>query len=154
MVSQLVVGGVCPGEGHGDEQARLQEQAEPASERQRREVLQEKWQEYHGVVTDYIQEELELLDVTDEDNMATLPGLARMCVERFQAEQALRELQVQEDKELQEEFFITRTVGNQEVQSELEMWRPATGDPEGVELFGAGVPGGEADKQRRAEEVG
>ena len=125
MLSQLVVGGVCPGEGHGEEKERSQQQIKPASEQQQREVLQERWQEYHGVLTDYIQEELELLDITDEDNMVTLPGLAKMCVERFQAEQTLRELQVQEDKELQEEFLVTRTVGNEEVQSELEMWRPA-----------------------------
>ena len=124
MISQLVVGGVCPGEGHGEE-VRSQQLEKPASERQQREVLQKKWQEYHGVVTDYIQEELELLDITDEDNRVTLPELAKMCVERFHAEQALRELQVQEDKELHEEFLVTRTVGSQEVQSELEMWRPA-----------------------------
>ena len=108
-----------------EEKERSQQQIKPASEQQQREVLQEKWQEYHGVLTDYIQEELELLDITDEDNMVTLPGLAKMCVERFRAEQALRELQVQEDKELQEEFLVTRPLGNQEVQSELEMWRPA-----------------------------
>lgn len=125
MVSQLVVGGVCPGAGHGEEKGRSQQQIKPASAQQQREVLQERWQEYRGVLTDNIQEELELLDITDEDNMVTLPGLAKMRVERFQAEQALRELQVQEDKELHEEFLVTRTVGNQEVQSELEMWRPA-----------------------------
>ena len=87
--------------------------------------LQDQWQEFHGVVTDYIKEELELLDITDEMATASLPGLATMCVERFNAEQALRELQVQEDKDLQEEFLVTRTVGNQEVQSELDLWKPA-----------------------------
>ena len=87
--------------------------------------LRDQWQEFHGVVTDYIKEELELLDITDEMATASLPGLATMCVERFNAEQALRELQVQEDKDLQEEFLVTRTVGNQEVQSELDLWKPA-----------------------------
>ena len=87
--------------------------------------LRDQWQEFHGVVTDYIKEELELLDITDEMATASLPGLATMCMERFNAEQALRELQVQEDKDLQEEFLVTRTVGNQEVQSELDLWKPA-----------------------------
>ena len=77
------------------------------------------------MVTGYIKEELELLDITDEMATASLPGLATMCMERFNAEEALRELQVQEDKDLQEEFLVTRTVGNQEVQSELDLWRPA-----------------------------
>ena len=107
---------MCPGGGHGEE-GRSQQLIKPASEQQQRKELQERRQACHGVLTDYIQEELELLDITDEDNVVTLPGLAKMCVERFQAEQALRELQVQEDKELQEEFLVTRTVGNQEVQS-------------------------------------
>ena len=72
-----------------------------------------------------IKEELELLDITDEMATASLPGLATMCIERFNAEQALRELQVQEDKDMQEEFLVTLTVGNQEVQSELDLWKPA-----------------------------
>ena len=38
--------------------------------------LREQWQEFHEVVTDYIKEELELLDITDEMATASLPGLA------------------------------------------------------------------------------
>ena len=79
----------------------------------------------HGHLTDYIQEELKALDVTDPTSTSVMPVLLKMCEERHEVEEALEQAHRSHEKEIQEEFLVTRTVGTAEVQRELEMWRPA-----------------------------
>lgn len=79
----------------------------------------------HGHLTDYIEDEMRLLDVTNPTTAAVLPVLTKMCEERYETEEALEQEHRGLEKEEQEEFLVTRTVGSTEVQQELELWRPA-----------------------------
>ena len=88
--------------------------------------VMERWEEYHRNITEYIQEEMQKVDVTSEEGGAyTMKVLAQMCTERFQAEEQMREVRARENEEAQqlEEFLTTRTVPAAEVYGELEMWR-------------------------------
>lgn len=79
----------------------------------------------HEHLTDYIEDEMRLLDVTNPTTAAVLPVLTKMCEERYETEEALEQEHRGLEKEEQEEFLVTRTVGSTEVQQELELWRPA-----------------------------
>ena len=86
--------------------------------------VMERWEEYHRNITEYIQEEMQMVDVTSEEGGAyTMKVLAQVCTERFQVEEQMREMRAQENEEAQqlEEFLTTRTVPAAEVYGELEL---------------------------------
>ena len=87
--------------------------------------VMERWEEYHQNITEYIQEEVQKVDVTSEERGAYTMKVAQMCTERFQVEEQMREMRAQENAEAQqaEEFLTTRTVPAVEVYGELELWR-------------------------------
>ena len=86
--------------------------------------------------------------MTDPTTAAVLPVLTKMCEERYETEEALEQEHRGLEREEQEEFLVTRTVGSTEVQQELELWRPAI-----EKVFDPRDSSGEADYSRRVEKT-
>ena len=77
----------------------------------------------------YIQEEYEKLDATTEEQVLWIGALTNAVQLKAMVECQLRSLQQQEEQQMldkvDQEFLVTKTVGNAEVWSNLEAWQPS-----------------------------
>ena len=73
----------------------------------------------HGHLTDYIEDEMRLLDVTDPTTASVLPVLTKMCEERYEAEEALEHEHRGLEKEEQESSW---SQGQLEAQKFSRSW--------------------------------
>eukprot|EP00438_Fugacium_kawagutii_P028376 Skav221620 [mRNA] locus=scaffold2664:42350:47284:- [translate_table: standard] len=114
----------------------------------------------HRNVTGYLQEEMAKLDATDEVQAGWLPALTAAFQEKTSLEAQLKHLhdvQVAEQNQIiEEQFLVTRTIGNQEVYDNLEDWKEAITNEyrQLVEVKKAAEPVSQAELQRRAEQGG
>ena len=78
----------------------------------------------HCNVTEYIKEEMNLVDATSTDQTLWIPTLNQAMLNRVTLENqlcAMNEATALEDK-VAEEFLVTKTIGNKEVWETLPMW--------------------------------
>ena len=81
----------------------------------------------HCNVTDYIREEMMLVDATSLDQTLWMPTLNQAMVNRVALEDqlcALEEVTAVENK-VAEEFLVTKTISNKEVWDALSSWEPS-----------------------------
>ena len=81
----------------------------------------EKWRQH---ATQWVKEELEILDAEGEDQEMWL-GVLREGLQRSHIEAALSRMQVEGAAKAEEEWLVTKTVSMGEVRSELEEWKVA-----------------------------
>ena len=72
-------------------------------------------------VTEYLREEMCRVDGTDEDQALWLPTVTEAIYLRVALEEQMLDIVAHHDQE-QQEFLVTRTVGNQEVWNHLHDW--------------------------------
>ena len=77
-------------------------------------------EQLHGNLTTWVAEEMEILDGVSEGQEWWLPVVRQGVREKNELEVKLR--QVEEVDRLEEEWWVTKTVGMQEVRSELQEW--------------------------------
>ena len=85
-------------------------------------LMEEKMLEYHSNIATWMAEEMELLDGVGEGQEWWLPVVREGVREKNELEMKLRQLKVNETDHLEEEWWVTKTVGMQEVRSELQEW--------------------------------
>ena len=79
----------------------------------------------HQHVTQWVKEELEILDAEGEDQEMWLGVLREGLQRRNHIEAALNRMQVEGAAKAEEEWLVTKTVSMGEVRSELEEWKVA-----------------------------
>ena len=80
-------------------------------------------------LSEYVIQEMEQVDASSEDQAWWFPTLADAVLKKIQAEEELLQIQRHEEHQLQQalenEFLVTKTIGQQEVWSDLEAWTPS-----------------------------
>ena len=83
----------------------------------------------HANVVDYIRDEMNHLDATSEDQALWIGNITEAIGLRMMLEDQLQGIQQQTAREnlnkLDQEFLVTRTIGNAEVWANLEEWKPS-----------------------------
>ena len=83
----------------------------------------------HANVVDYIRDEMNHLDAASEDQALWIGNITEAIGLRMMLEDQLQEIQQQTAREgqnkLDQEFLVTRTIGNAEVWANLEDWKPS-----------------------------
>ena len=78
-----------------------------------------------STATQWVKDELEILDAGAEDQEMWLGVLREGLQRRNHIETALNRMQVEGAAKAEEEWLVTKTVGMNEVRAELESWRGA-----------------------------
>ena len=86
------------------------------------------YESLHNNLSEYILEEMEKLDIGDATAQAILPVVTEVIQAKNGLELKLRRLAAEEEKEVQEQFLMTKVVGIEEVMSEIREWIPALKD--------------------------
>ena len=80
-------------------------------------------------LADYVSEELGHVDISNPDQGCCMDVLARAVVQKIEAEDILlqhhHDGEVLHQKELEEEFLVTKTVSSREVMEDFENWIPS-----------------------------
>ena len=81
----------------------------------------------HCNVTEYIKEELQLVDATSLDQTLWMPTLTQAMIHRVALEDQLLDMAdiAPVDEKVTEEFLVTKTISNKEVWDNLEDWEPS-----------------------------
>ena len=80
----------------------------------------------HHWVSKILSEECRLIDDLDVEQMASIPTLAMLANQKFDLEQQLRSMAVQQQKEFEEEnVLVTKTVSSDKVYKEWPEWTDA-----------------------------
>jgi hypothetical protein len=81
----------------------------------------------HCNMADYVIEELGRVDGTSPEQTWNFPAINQVLLRRVEIEEQLRHLdeQVRDEaqKQMTNEFFVTKTIGNKEVRDNLEDWK-------------------------------
>ena len=85
-----------------------------------RKIEEQAWRNIHAEVTDYINQELNALDVVEATT--DLPMVAAVVGLKHKIEEDLMQLQRDQAQE-EEEWYATQTVSNQEVIQDWELWK-------------------------------
>ena len=83
------------------------------------------FENWHKHATQWVKEELEILDAGEEDQEMWLGVRREGLQRRNHIEAALNRMQVESAAQAEEEWLVTKTVAMSEVRSELEEWRGA-----------------------------
>ena len=77
----------------------------------------------------YIGEEMQLVDVTNQDQGCYMEVLTEAIIQKLEAEETLlradHDDRMIDQKEMEEEFLVTKTVSTKEVMEDFENWAPA-----------------------------
>ena len=84
------------------------------------------FERWHQHATEWLKEELEILDASQEDQELWLGVLREGLQRRGHIEAALNGMQVNEAVKAEEEWLVTKTIGVGEVRGELDSWKEAT----------------------------
>eukprot|EP00435_Cladocopium_sp_Y103_P014795 s1755_g3.t1 len=83
----------------------------------------------HQNISEYIQLEMQKLDAASSEQSLWLPAVTEALNEKASLERQLRQMQCLDEQEaekhLEQEFLVTRTVGNSEVWNDLSAWEPS-----------------------------
>ena len=114
----------------------------------------------HCNMADYVIEELGRVDGTSPEQTWNFPAINQVLLRRVEIEEQLRHLdeQVRDEaqKQMTNEFFVTKTIGNKEVRDNLEDWKESivAEYEQLVASKGAVKPMSRSDLQALAEKEG
>ena len=81
----------------------------------------------HCNVTEYIKEELQLVDATSLDQTLWMPTLTQAMIQRVALEDQLLDMAdiAPAEEKITEEFLVTKTISSREVLENMESWEPS-----------------------------